>query len=308
MFSAASSRKLSVVVLASNNMAALERTLSSLRGQAESPDTEVIAVCNFDGEILTSLQERFPFVRSVALPRDATVAELRTTGVHMSNGRIVAFVEDYAFVDEQWCAEIMKAHESRFSIVGGAVENRSPNKPLNWAVYFFDYGKYMPPLQSGITATLSGINVSYKRDALAEVEETFRDGFHETFVHEQLKSKGHELLLAPSAIVYLSTDFVFAATLRNFFIFARSFASKRVVDRTPANRLVFALGSCLLPILLPVRVVLRIVLKQRHLWPLILSVPHLSILMTGWAAGEFYGCLFGEAASHSVTSSKRSRK
>lgn len=290
-------KRLSVVVVASNSPKALEKTLASLRRQGEFPDTEVIAVSNFEGQDLSGLRERFPFARSMALQRDATVPELRARGISLSSGEIVAFVEDYGFVDDRWCAEIKKAHDSHFSVVGGAVENRCPNKLRNWAVYFFDYGKYMLPATAGFAATLSGLNVSYKRAVLGEIEETFRDGFHETFVHEELKKKGHQLWLVPSAIVFLSKDYRLGETFRSFFDLARSFAGTRVVHYKPLTRALFGLGTCLLPVVLPLRVVLRVIPKRRNLSRLFLCIPILTLLMIGWAAGEFCGYVFSKAAN-----------
>jgi GT2 family glycosyltransferase len=287
------STKLSVVIAASNNLEALERTLSSLRDQASGANMEVISVTNFNDETEVRLRQQFPFAKCATLPREATVPELRTRGINLSHGDIVALTEDYGFADENWCAEIKKVHDSGRSIVGGAVENRSPDRLLNWAVYFFDYGKYMLPMRPEFVASLSGINTSYNRKALEEVANVYRDGFEEAFVHEELKRRGHELSLAPSAIIYLSKNFEFRVTLKDFYHLARSFAARRVARQKWTERIAFAVGACLLPILLPVRVVTRIVPKRRHLSKLILSLPHLFVLMVSWSAGEFCGYLSG---------------
>src|SRR5258708_11580117 len=194
------SLKLSVVVAASNDLASLQRTLACLKGQAETVDTEVIAVCNFDGQAQEEIRKQFPFVKCVTLATDSIVPELRTRGIYLSRGEIIALVEDYCTLDDFWCAEIKKAHGSHHPIVGGSVENRCPDQPLNWAVYFYDYGKYMAPGQAGPAATLSGMNVSSTREVLREVEESFREGFYEAFAHEELKRRGHQLYLEPSAV------------------------------------------------------------------------------------------------------------
>src|ERR1700730_2484803 len=164
------SLKLSVVIAASNDWAALERTLASLRGQAETADTEVIAVCNFD--VTHEVAKQFPLVKCVALASDTSVPELRTRGIYLARGEIIALVEDYCTLDHLWCATIKKAHESGHPIAGGSVENRCPDKPLNWAVYFYDYGKYMAPVPAGPAQTLSGMNVTYSRDVLRTVQES----------------------------------------------------------------------------------------------------------------------------------------
>ena len=295
------SKMLSIVIAASNGPGELARTLESLRGQAEFPDTEVIAVCNFDIRAERGLKEEFPFAKFVAQAGDATVPELRYWGIELATGEVIALTEDYGLADEHWCEEIKKARESNFSVVGGAVENRTPNTLLNWAVYFFDYGKYMPPLREGITKTLSGINVCYRRGALQELEENFRGGFDETVVHQDLIKRGGTLYLAPAAIVYLSKDFRFGGTFRNFFSLAKSFASKRVARHSLPTRTFLVAGSVALPIVLPVRVALRILPKRRHLLELVLCFPLLVILMTSWAAGEFCGYLGAETTREDKT-------
>ncbi len=291
------SLKLSIVIAASNDLAALEKTLSSLRGRAETPDTEVIAVCNFDGVAKEEVTKQFPFVKCVTLASDTTVPELRAHGIYLSRGEIIALVEDYCTLDDLWCAEIKRAHGSHHPIVGGSVENRCPDKPLNWAVYFYDYGKYMAPCQAGPARTLSGMNVSYTREVLREVEESFRGGFYEAFAHEELKRRGHQLYLGPSAVAYLTKDYRFREILGSYFHLARAFADQRVADSALTKRVIFALASCALPILLPGRVVLGTVRKRRHLPQLLRSLPHLFALTSSWSVGEFCGYLIGGGSS-----------
>jgi Glycosyl transferase family 2 len=289
------SLKLSVVIAASNNLTALEKTLDSLRAQAETADTEVLAVCNF--EATREIANRFPFVKCVSLASDTTVPELRTRGICLARGEIIALVEDYCTLDERWCAEIKKAHQSQHPIVGGCVENRCPDKPLNWAVYIYDYGTYMAPVQGGSAQTLSGMNVSYARAVLREVQESFRGGFYEAFANEELRRCGHQLYVEPAAVVYLTKDYRFREILPTYFHLARTFAGRRVAYGASIKRAVFALGSCILPILLPGRVVLRTLSKRRYLWQLLRCIPHLLALTASWSAGEFCGYLFGEGES-----------
>lgn len=289
------SLKLSVVIAASNDLAALEKTLASLRGQVETADTEVIAVCNFDAN--HEVAQQFPFVKCVTLTRNATVPELRASGIYLSRGEIIALVEDYCTLDERWCEEIKKAHQSRHTIVGGTVENRCPDRPLNWAVYFYDYGRYMPPVQAGPAQALSGVNVSYAREVLREVQESFREGFYEAFANEELERRGHQLYLEAAAIVYLNKDYRFREIFRSYFHLARAFAGRRVADSALSKRVVFALGAWVLPILLAARVVMGTIRKRRYLWQLLLSLPHLFALTSSWSAGEFCGYLLGEGES-----------
>ena len=42
---------------------------------------------------------------------------------------------------------------------GGAVDNGNTHRTYDWALYFCEYGSYMPPVVSGPVGALSGINV-----------------------------------------------------------------------------------------------------------------------------------------------------
>src|SRR5258708_35833565 len=153
----------------------------------------------------------------------------------------------------------------------------------------------MAPGEAGTAATISGMNVSYTREVLREVEESFREGFYEAFAHEELKRRGHQLYLEPSAVAYLTKDYRFREILGSYFHLARAFAGRRVADSALTKRVIFALGSCVLPILLPGRVVLGTVRKRRYRPQLLRSLPHLFALTSSWSVGEFCGYRFGEA-------------
>lgn len=295
----ANSTRLSVVVAAWNGGAMLSQCLASLNGQTDAADTEIIVASNF-AEGTELLREKFPRVRHLSLPAGTTVPELRAAGIRCSTGEVVALLEDNCSVDSNWYSEIRRAHESPYAIVGGSVENVSFDTALDWAVYFYDYGKYMIPNQAGEVSTLSGNNVSYKRSVLESVQDKFREGFFETFIHEELKRQGHKLYLVPPAIVYHQKSYEARNALADCYHHARSFAGKRILAAPLWQRLVFVFGSFVLPILLPVRIASRIIKKDRHLKELFLSFPYIVLLMSSWSLGEFCGYSFGEGASAKV--------
>jgi GT2 family glycosyltransferase len=289
--------KLSVVIAAWNETADLERCLASLSEQADDRDIEIIAVSNAGAATSESIGKRFPRGACVSLSAGATVPELRARGIASARGEIVALLEDTCAVDAGWYAEIMRAHAAPHAAIGGAIEHAGGARPLDWAVYFFDYGKYMQPNQAGAIDSLPGINVSYKRSAIELAKKTFASGLSETFIHEELKRQGQELYLSPSAIVYFKKNHNLNRTLTQFFHLARSYGAKRVVHVSQWKRLIFAIGSCALPILLPARIARRIIQKGRNIGPLLLSFPCLLLLMASWSAGEFFGYVWGEGSS-----------
>lgn len=286
--------KLSIIIAAWNNVSYLRECLSSLENQIEN--TEVIVTCNFENGISES-ETRFPFARHIFLSENATVPQLRARGIFESKGAIVALTEDFCTFDSAWRLETEKAHESSFGIIGGAIENGDGQTALDWAVYFSDYGKYMPPNRAGISDALSGMNVSYKREILEPIRETFAPGFYETFVNEELKRRGCELYLLPSAIVFHHKNYRLKKTVSQFFHQARTFAARRVSGFSLSKRIGFILISLILPVLLPARIILRTIGKHKHFRELIISLPFLAILTSAWSFGEFCGYLSGEGRS-----------
>ncbi len=289
--------KLSIIIAAWNDLPSLRRCLASLEGQIDAEDTEVIVASNYDDLARESVSRQFPFVKYVRLPAEATVPQLRAQGIRCSSGEIVALLEDHCTVDARWCAEIRQAHELPYSIIGGAVENSAHQRPLDWAVYFYDYGPYMLPEQPRVATALSGANSSYKRSALEEVAEHYRHGFYENFVHDELQRRGHDLYLMPSAIVYHQKNYSTKDALAQAYYHARAFAAKRILNDPLSKRALLIMASLALPVLLPARIVLRIFRKGRHQAELAKSLPYLLLLLSGWSCGEFCGYLCGEGDS-----------
>lgn len=288
--------KLSIIIAAWNGAEMLRDCLSSLEKQIESASAEVVVVSNFENGI-DKLQAEFSFANYIVLPPDATVPKLRERGIRESNGAIIVLSEDICTFEGNWCREIIKAHDSEYSIIGGAIENSENQDALDWAVYFYDYGKYMLPDESRIIDTLSGMNVSYKREILDQIKENYADGFFETFINEELKRRGYELFLMPSAIVVHRKNYEFKKVAKQFYHQARSFAARRVLNFSVSKRFIFLMASVLLPFLLPVRIISQVKGKNRHLRELAISLPYLISLMSIWAFGEFCGYLLGEGES-----------
>lgn len=286
--------QLSVVIAAWNGNPSLRQCLESLEKQTDQTKTEIIVVSNFPSDFA---ENNFSMpVKFLNLPATTIVPELRRAGIDSARGAIVALVEDQCFFDMRWSEEIKKAHESA-AIVGGSVENASVERALNWAVYFYDYGKYMLPNEAGKTDALSGMNVSYKRAILEEIREIYRDGFYETFVNEELKKRGQQLYLEPSAIIYHHKNYKFKRAAEHCYHLARSFAAQRVADSAFSKRVFFTAISLALPALLPFRIVAATVKKGRHLKELAGAMPALILLMFVWSYGEFCGYLLGAGNS-----------
>ncbi|MGE0470177.1 MAG: glycosyltransferase [Nitrospira sp.] len=289
--------ELSVVVAAAHSQASLEACLASLKEQAVGGDTEVIAVCNCCAVAGPSIEKAFPFVRLIEAPPGTTVPELRGLGIQAATGRIVALLEDNSTVAPTWSRAIIKAHAESHVIVGGPVERVGTHRAVDWAVYFYEYGKYMLPCVEGESAALSGNNVSYQRALLQEVQHEFRDGFFEAFLHERLRGQGRILYMAPDAVVCHTMNYRVGEVLMQTFHHGRHYAGKRVAAASGLTRLGFAAGSTLLPLILPLRIAQLVLNRRRHLWELTIAMPYLVLFMASWACGELMGYVCGEGES-----------
>jgi GT2 family glycosyltransferase len=291
--------RVSVVVAAWNKRALLERCLASLEDQCGAGDPEIIVAGNYDSGSSEMIRMRFPNVRFILMPEGTTVPRLRAEGINHATGEVVALIEDQCFVDRDWCAELKKAHRLPYPAVGGAVENASTRRAIDWAVYFYDYGKYMLPGIAGAAAALPGNNVSYKRSALNKIERAFQNGFFETFINWELKASGADLFFAPSAVVYHNRSYHTGEAVSECYHHGRAFAGKRVSGVGVSVRLARALATIVLPVVLSGRIVLATVGKRRHLKELLVALPHITLLMVTWSFGEMTGYLRGEGASAS---------
>ena len=287
---------LSVVIAAWNGSSSLQECLTSLQKQLEAGD-EIIVVSNFEPQLIEGPLQELPSVVFVTMPQETDVPKLRARGIELARGDVVALLEDHCTANLQWVAEIKKAHASSHPVVGGSVENQSNTSSLSWAVYFYDYGKYMLPDAARNVTALSGNNVSYKREILREVRHQYIDGFHETFINEELQKRGYDLYLAPSAIIYHNKAYRLKGAIIDSYHHGRLFASRRVANVRFAIRAFRGLLSAVLPVLLPGRIVLRTVGKKRHLSELFICFPYLFLLTTAWSYGEFCGYFAGEGGS-----------
>jgi hypothetical protein len=141
------------------------------------------------------------------------------------------------------------------------------------------------------------MNISYSRTVLEEIREVYEDGFFETFVNEALKKRGHQLVMAPSAVVLHNKNYDIKRAAAHCYHLARSYAARRRVDFSLSKRAFFVAVSLTLPVLLPFRTISVTIKKGRRLGQLIRCLPFLFLLMCIWSLGEFCGYLQGEGNS-----------
>lgn len=213
----------------------------------------------------------------------------RAAGLRVSRGRIVAMTEDHAVPASDWISCILEAHEQHFLAIGGAVMNGSMT-PLNSAIYFCDFGRYGLPFESGRAAYVSDVNVAYKREALEKTRDRWWTDYHETTVHWALQRQGFDLFLDNRPVVTQkrpAIGLVDAFSERTQW--GRVFAETRTTTVSGGRRVVFALGSILLPPIMFARVFMHMRRQRLPISRILRIVPYALVLLVGWALGELRG-------------------
>src|SRR5216684_2696057 len=138
---------LSVVIASVNGYRYIAQCLRSLTGQRGPERAEIIVVED---------------------PR--SIPALRAIGIRKAKGDIVVTTEDHCVFEPGWYDRIIEAHgTTSHAAIGGAVENGSRDRLVDWAAYICEYGKFMLPFEAGSVTDLPGPNVSYKREVLEKV-------------------------------------------------------------------------------------------------------------------------------------------
>ncbi len=296
---------LSVVVVSFNGASLLERCLTAIEQQTVRDDIEVVVVeaRGAHHSVASDLRCRFPRMRWLSDPRAETVPQLRNLGIARSRGKVVALLEDDCIAPETWCRSLLDAHRGPCAAVGGAVEPGHFGTAFDWAMYFFEYARFMPPVPAGDTRALPGTNVSYKRAALAELAQGGievpgqGDGFYEVFVHRALRQRGHRLRLDPALAVCNVNSWAPREVLISRFHHGRSFAAMRVAGRTLRTRIPLLGLAMLLPVIQTARIMKEVIVRRRYLWRAGRALLWIVLLTTSWSLGEFVGYLAGPGNS-----------
>jgi hypothetical protein len=311
--------ELSVVIAVVSDAKHLEGCLKALLNQTNSVSMEII-VPYVAGEVgIQALKSQFPgvlFLPVESLPSTLSESktsrehhdELRATGLAHAKGKILALVEDHGRVDKEWSLRMIEAHHASCAAVGGAIENEV-NKPLNWSIYFCDFGRYQRPFPAGPSSFISDANSSYKRQALQRVREVWEKSFHETSVNSALMTGGETLWLSPEPVVYQHRENLSVSrALQERYVWGRSFAGTRARDMGLAKRCLYLILSPALTFLLVARKIRAILIKKRNAGAFLKAFPLTLLLLTFWSFGEFIGYLTGRPNAGVKTTERTAMK
>ena len=276
---------LSIVVASWSSDESLARCLASLAPQWDG--AEVIVATNRHGG---HLQHRWPQVRFLRGPDGASVFRLRTLGAAAARGRLVALLEDHAAASPHWAATLRAAHRAGNGIIGGPVENGLRSRAVDWALYFVEYGYYMPPMPGGPAPRLSGLNIAYGRELLRSCSDIWQESLQENEINDALRANGNVLHLAPDAVVESFLPMTLGYGMGHLREGGRQFALYRASRCSAAKRVAWMLASPLVPAVLFVRLARGIASRRpARLLQLLRALPLLVLVLGAWGWGEATG-------------------
>jgi Glycosyl transferase family 2 len=271
-------------------------TLESLHKQDGSPVLEILLADRIRDHVSNRIHDEYPDVCIIECPPGTDLPSMRTQALKLATGRYVLVTEDHCVPPHDWLqkfAEAFARHPDAAAI-GGSVVNGVTETALDWATFLCEYAPMSPPIESGPTASLAGMNVAYRREVFENVDEKIlTSGFWETTLHPVLHEQGHLLIAEDDVRVFHCKKFSLRLFLRQRFVYSRYYAGIRFPEEARAKRFLFALASVVLPPLLAYRFFENARNKASVRTHLAEATPYLLLFYLVWGVGEAWGYLFG---------------
>jgi GT2 family glycosyltransferase len=292
-------RLISVVIASVSGMPEIGECLSALTSQEGNFPYELLVLDRCGDETRAKIRQRFVQSEVRLLPVDGcpSIPRLRAIGMAAAEGRVIAILEDHCNVPPGWFEAIARAHAEGHQVIGGGVENGATDRLIDWAVFFCEYARFMPPVSAGITSEIPGNCAVYDRALLQLFGTELKDEVWEFFLHRRLQEEGIEFFCDPDMTVSHKKSFRFWYFMSQRYYYSRSFAAMRMVGEPLLHRIVYACTTPALPFLLFARMAKCIWRKRRRQKEFIGAIPIILPFLMSWAWGEAVGALFGAGGS-----------
>jgi glycosyl transferase family 2 len=287
----------SVVIASVSGLPAIAECLDALTRQEGHVATEILVVDRCGEATRRALRGRFPSVQVVAAEPGTSVPALRALGMARARGRMIAILEDHCNVERGWLQAIARQREAGALVVGGAVENGSVERTVDWAAFFCEYARFMPPVPRGVVREITGNNSVYDRGLLERLGPEARAEVWESFLHDRMRVLGVPFQSDPDLVVIHKKSFGYLRFLAQRYHYSRSFAGMRLRGSPWWKRMGYACATPLLPPLLMGRMAAAVARKRRHGARFVQAAPVLATFLVSWAWGEAVGALLGPGRS-----------
>ncbi len=271
--------------------------LLALRRQERSPTHEILIVDRLQDAVTDVIRRDHPEVALYPCAANTTLPAMRRLALERASGQFVIVTEDHCVPADDWLASFQDAINSApadAAAFGGCVENGVHDTAFDWATFLCEYSNSMSPRPNGYATDIPGMNVAYRREALASIPSAQLDGgFWETTLHPELERRNQRLYSSNSIKIYHCKKFSLRLFCRQRFVYSRYYAGSRFPSTARFTRMTSALLSLALPPVLLWRVTCTVLAKNRLRRELLLAFPYLLLFSVIWAAGDIAGYVFG---------------
>jgi glycosyltransferase involved in cell wall biosynthesis len=240
---------LSVILITADCFEPIRRTVGALAAQTVCDRLEIVIVCpsEYSLGLVEAEVAGFHSVRVIELGEIKTTSAARVAGIHAASSPVVALCEDHAFPEPGWAEKMIEAHKKSWAGVGPAFINANPGV-VSWVSMVMGYGRWVEPVEGGVIDDIPGHNCSWKRALLLEYASQLESMLPApTFLNWDLRAKGHELYLEPSAKMrHLQVSRLWPCLVEQFHV-ARLFPAERSRNWPWYRRLFYICG---MPVLL----------------------------------------------------------
>jgi hypothetical protein len=262
---------LSVVIAAGDSAEAVRRTIATLG--PIGPGVEVIVAATFPPD-----EGPAEGVTWVEVGRGYSVAKLRGAGLGVARGEVVAFTEDSCVLSAGWAGAWRAAFEDRnVDAATGPVVPVLGVRPWDWAVFFCEYGSFLPGAPSG---RLAGNNFAVRRGSLdpGEVDECEVGG-----------RLAGSMAYVPGAAVGHGRRYGLAQAIRDRLRFGLGYGYRRNLTRPREVRACGVVAGPLVFAAQVVRLCGAMASKRSHAGPFVETMPVTLALLCAWSVGEWVG-------------------
>jgi glycosyltransferase involved in cell wall biosynthesis len=287
---------ISVVIACVNRRECIFECLEHLEASPERDSMEILVMDRHCDDTPAAIHARFPNVTVHAGLVGASIPELRWKGIQAARGELVAVIEDHCMIATGWASQVLQLRHLPWGVMGGPVENGSRDRVLDWALFVAEYGACMPPLPRGETEWVPGNNAVYRRELLP-LDEPEWASLWEYFLQRELRKRNVRMYLNPAMLVHHRKSFGFFESLKQRFLYSRSFAGMSARAMNGFERTVRGLATVMLPGLLALRIAGAVTRKRRNLADSVRGLPIIGLFLVSWGLGEMTGYFFGAGDS-----------
>jgi len=291
-----STPQLSVVLVAGSQRTRAQRVLDALAAQTAAAEIEVVVIDVSPPSLppLDTSRVRTAYLRRPDIDRWGAA---RVEGVRAAGAATVAFIEDHCFPARTWAEILIETHREPWVAVGYAFTNANPRTYVSRSSMMARYGRFAHPCHGGPSRSLSGNNVSYKRQVLLQFGSALEDLLAIDFnLQELLGQRGVPMFVESRALAAHQNFTSIIDEGRTGHAYCRLLAARRAESQSwgAARRVVYGLAA---PLGAPVIRVARLLgglSGRRQLWSTVAAgLPVIVIEYLFDATGESLGYLFG---------------